>query len=163
MKKYIFFLAIILLISLGFLASSCSNNKTIPERYYEEYKRILLESCETDSVRLEFRRPAMYIEVRVSEDIGEDDMDEIFELTKSFVTVNKMDEIKVYLKRNDPLASVYLEIMNSTDDTLYKEYVTDYFISTVNDFSPENIDGYETWWELTGDESVIPPGPETTL
>ena len=155
MKRLSFIFAIVIAIAL--LYSACSHSKVIPEKFYKEYKATVIENSSAESVSILFRRPALHIEVRVPELIDKDESVIILEITKAFATVDNINRIAEYAKWS-PLWDVYLTIVNGSDDTVIHEFYAGYFkTSDASDYSPENIDGYETWRDITGGEIVIMP------
>jgi hypothetical protein len=126
--------------------AACSTGKKIPKRFYQDYKSAVLEESVANDVRLSFIRPGLTIMVNVPTAIGENEMEEILELTKSFVTVDKINEIAEYVNWNWEISYVELVIMNEETGESQRIYEADYFkTNDKTDDSPENIDGYKTW------------------
>jgi len=124
--------------------------KNIPVSFYTDYKSEILKNSSVKDIYLRFSRPSLWIEVQVSDSISDDEITKIFESTKSYVTVDNMNVIGKYVKWNAAISYVYLEIRNSSEGTLLKQYEAHYFKTyNASDNSPENIDGYKTWWEET--------------
>ncbi|MCL2493541.1 MAG: hypothetical protein FWF33_05825 [Clostridiales bacterium] len=150
MIKHRLFVATAIILSLVFFMSSCSIEKNVPLSFYKDYKSEVLKDNNVKDVNLTFTRPALTIEVQVSNSISDDEVSKIFDSTKSFVTIDKMNAIAKYIKWNDAIWYVYLEIRDSDDGTLLKQYNTGYFkTNNASDYSPENIDGYKTWGKIT--------------
>ena len=159
-------------ISVLLLLPACSIQKNIPASFYKEYKTEVLEIRNVQNVQLSFRRPMLTIEVNVLATIIDDEIDKIVDTTKSFVTVEKMNDIADYVKWDPPIWDVELEIVDNKGSNLIRRYEADYFKTyNASDFSPENIDGYETWREdfsslpifVTEENSVISPSGEYVL
>jgi hypothetical protein len=120
--------------------------KRIPESYFKEYKSAVLQNSGTKDVKLSFLRPGVTIEVTVTAEVSESEIDQIFELTKSYVTVENMDRIAKHVDWDREIWEVRLRIINNTSKTVLEDWWTEYFkTSYANDYSPENIDGYKTW------------------
>ena len=142
-RRYLFTIAVA--ISFVLLIAACSNSKNIPTRFFEDYKATVMENSSVTDVSLLYSRPSLQIYVRVPNAIGEEEMAQILELTKSFVTIEKMNEIEGYINQGSTIRDVYLAIMNNEDSTSLRVYETGYYKGYETDKSSENIDGYKTW------------------
>ena len=139
----------LILLCLGFIVSACNVEKKIPQVMYETYKTELMENSFVKKVKLSFIRPQLTIEAYVSSIVTDEDTGIVLDATKTFVTVDKMTDIAEYAKGGNPILYVSLKIFDN-DGLLLKEYMARYFkTSQASDFSPENIDGYKTWREVT--------------
>jgi hypothetical protein len=111
--------------------------KNIPKRYYADYAATVMADTSASKVKIYFSRPSLKIKVYVPASTTEEEMEEILELTKPFVTADRMSEIGEYVKWGEAIRDVYLVIMN--------EETRESLIAYEADRSPENINGYETW------------------
>jgi hypothetical protein len=71
--------------------------------------------------------------------------------TRNYVTTDNMNKVARQVKWIMELSSVHLEL-RSGKERLLKRYVTHYFKTyDTTDRSPENLDEYRTWSDVTPD------------
>lgn len=140
----------IVFLAFLFVVSACSRTYTISNSETKAYKREVLSIDHVEKIKVYFRRPGVFIEVKVSEDISQKEIDRVLELTKGYATVSNMNKIAQQVKWNGEISDVYLEFFA---DQLVKRYVTHYFKTyDATDYSPENLDEYKTWSDVTPEE-----------
>ena len=146
MKRHIFF-SFVFLLCLLILLSSCSITKRIPVAFYKDNKSDILQSGLVKSIRLSFLKPALNIDISLSEIVDDDEIARILELTKAFVTIEKMDSIAKHVGWDQEIWYAKLRITNNTDKKVLAEYYAEYYKRNrkIGDYSPENIDEYRTW------------------
>jgi len=141
--------AIIIVVSLSLSLTACEVKKNVPTSFFKEYKSDIMQHSNVKNVKLSFKRPAVMIEVYVTKVIDETEINKILELTKSYVTVENMNNIAKRVKWDREISRVYLRIINNADKSLLIYYGTNYFkTNDASDYTPDNIDEYKTWKNL---------------
>lgn len=137
------FLAILLLLP------ACTKAKNISNEEVKAFKKELLAVDHVRKVAVTLWPPGdVIIEVTVTDEIGQEEIDQVLELTKEFVTVSNMRKIARQFKRSSEVGEVYLEFRDKKA-MLLKRYVSRFFKTYQRIYSPEHLEEYKIWRDET--------------
>ena len=139
----------LLFLSFMIVLVACDRKRNISNEETKEYKKEVLavEHVKKVAVNL-WPSGNVDIDVYVTKDIDQKEINQVLELTKNYVTVSNMRKIKEQFKLGTEVDEIYLEFRNE-NGKLIKRYVAQYFKTYRRDDSPENVEAYKIWRDET--------------